>query len=90
MKINYSKFPFPDIEELPDPKSAHEAKKAIIKIMDKLLQDKDQVLHGEFQDKRTVERLNQLVYQYYGLTEDEITVIEDTLHLYLAKHSTPP
>lgn len=72
-------LPFPDIEELHDPESAREAKNAIIKIMDKLLQDKDQLLLGEFPSKKTVERLNQLVYRYYGLTKDEITVIEDTL-----------
>jgi len=76
-------LPFPETEELPDLKSAHEAKNAIIRIMDKLLQDKDKVLHGEFPNRNTIERLNQLVYQYYGLTKDEITVIEDTLHYIL-------
>lgn len=81
-------LPFPEIEELPDPKSAREAKNAIIKILDKLLQDKDQVLPGEFPSNKTVERLNQLVYQYYGLTKDEITVIEDTF-LYILKSIQP-
>lgn len=81
-------LPFPQIEELPDPKAAHEAKNAIIKIMDKLLQDKDKVLPGEFPSNKTVERLNQLVYQYYGLTKDEITVIEDTL-LYILPSIQP-
>lgn len=72
-------LPFPNIEELPDSKSAHEAKNAVIKIMDKLLQGKDQALPGEFPSRGTVEKLNQLVYQYYGFTTDEITVIDDTL-----------
>ena len=81
-------LPFPEIEELPDPKSSHEAKNAIIKIMDKLLQDKDQVLPGEFPSNKTVERLDQLAYQYYGLTKDEITVIEDTF-LYILKSIQP-
>lgn len=81
-------LPFPEIEELPDPKSAVEAKKAIIAIIDKLLQNKDKLLQGEFPDKRTVERLNQLVYQYYGLTTNEITVIDDTL-LYILPSIQP-
>lgn len=76
-------LPFPEIEEHPDPKSALEAKKAIIAIIDKLLQNKDKLLQGEFPDKRTIEQLNQLVYQYYGFTEEEITVIEDTLRYIL-------
>ena len=76
-------LPFPEIEELPEPKAAREAKNTIIKIMDKLLQDKDQILSGEFPDNKTVERLNKLVYQYYGLTEEEITVIEDALQYIL-------
>lgn len=81
-------LPFPKREELPDTESAREAKNAIIKIMDKLLQDKDQVLHGEFPSRGTVEKLNQLVYQYYGFTADEITVIEDTL-LYIIPSIQP-
>jgi hypothetical protein len=76
-------LPFPETKELPDPKSAHEAKNAIIKIMDKLLEDKDKVLPGEFPSHEIFQRLNQLVYQYYGLTKDEITVIEDTSHYIL-------
>lgn len=76
-------LPFPETDELPDPKSAREAKNTIIKIMDKLLQEKDQVLPGEFPDNKTVEQLNQLVYQYYGFSEEEITVIEDALRYIL-------
>ena len=81
-------LPLPTLEELPNPMLACEAKNAIIKIMDKLLQDKDQLLSGEIPSKKTVERLNQLVYQYYGLTKDEITVIEDTL-LYIIPSIQP-
>lgn len=72
-------LPFPDIDELPDPKAARKAKKAIIAIMDELLNKKGQVLVEQFPDNQTIEKLNLLVYQYYGLTPEEIIVIEDTL-----------
>ena len=72
-------LPFPEIDELPDPDAAKKAKKSIIRIIDNLLLEKDKFLTGQFPDNETIERLNQLVYQYYGLTEAEITVIEDTI-----------
>ncbi len=72
-------LPFPELNELPDPEAAKKAEKTIIRIIDNLLSEKDKVLQGRFPDNETVERLNQLVYRYYGLTEDEIIVIEDTI-----------
>lgn len=72
-------LPFPELDELPDPATARKAEKNIIRIIDKLLLDKDKFFQGQFPDNETIERLNQLVYKYYGLTEDEITVIEDTI-----------
>lgn len=72
-------LPFPEIDELPDPDAAKKAETAIIRIIDNLLLEKDKFHQGQFPDNETIERLNQLVYQYYGLTEAEITVIEDTI-----------
>ncbi len=72
-------LPFPDIDELPDPEAARDAQNAIVEIMDGLLRDKDKYSQGQFPDVETVEKLNQLVYQYYGFTEAEITIIEDTI-----------
>lgn len=72
-------MPFPELDELPDPATAKKAEKTIIRIIDKLLLDKDKFFQGQFPDNETIERLNQLVYKYYGLTTDEIIVIEDTI-----------
>jgi len=72
-------LPFPELNELPDPEAAKKAEKTIIRIIDNLLSKKDNLLQAQFPDNEAVEHLNQLVYQYYGLTEDEITVIEDTI-----------
>ncbi len=72
-------LPFPDIDELPDPKAARKAENAIIAIIDELLNQKDQVLVEQFPANQTIEKMNRLVYQYYGLTPEEIIVIEDTL-----------
>ncbi len=76
-------LPFPDINELPDSEAAQNAEKAIVEIMDGLLRDKDKYSQGQFPDDETVEKLNQLVYQYYGFTEAEITIIEDTIRYIL-------
>jgi hypothetical protein len=76
-------LPFPDIDELPDPKAAQKAENAIVEVMDALLRDKDKYSQGQFPNNKTVEKLNQLVYQYYGFTEAEITIIEDTIRYIL-------
>ena len=76
-------LPFPDIHELPDSEAAQNAESAIVEIMDGLLRDKDKYSQGQFPDDETVEKLNQLVYQYYGFTEAEITIIEDTIRYIL-------
>lgn len=76
-------LPFPDVDELPDPEAAQNAENAIVNIMDCLLRDKDKYSQGQFPDDKTVEKLNQLVYQYYGFTEAEVTIIEDTIRYIL-------
>ncbi len=72
-------LPFPEIDELPDPEAAQDAENSIVEIMDGLLREKDKYFQRRFPDVEAVEKLNQLVYQYYGLTETEITIIEDTI-----------
>jgi hypothetical protein len=72
-------LPFPEPDELPDPAAASKAAAKIVRIIDDLLLHKDDYSQGEFPDRKTVAELNRLAYQYYGLTEQEITIIEDTL-----------
>lgn len=76
-------LPFPDTEDLPAPQTAQEAASSIVAIVDSLLKDKDQFSLDEFPSPATIERLNDLVYQYYGLTEDEISIVEDTVNFVL-------
>ena len=88
-------LPFPDIDELPDPKAAQKAENAIVEVMDALLRNKDEYSQGQFPDDETVEKLNQLVYQYYGLTDTEIIIIDDTIKYILPSiqpraKKTPP
>lgn len=72
-------LPFPEVEELPDAAIATEVANKIIEIIDELLLHKDDYSHGQFPNDKTLSELNQLVYRYYGLTEQEIAIIEDTL-----------
>ena len=76
-------LPFPEIEELPNPRSARSAADELVKIIDLLLLEKDLFSHGKYPDEKTIDKLNLLVYQFYGLTESEITVIEDTIQYIL-------
>ncbi|ABQ24378.1 hypothetical protein Gura_0162 [Geotalea uraniireducens Rf4] len=76
-------LPFPEIDELPDPKAARNAADKIVMIFDDLLLHKDTYSQGQFPDNETIEEVNRLVYQYYGLTESEFILIEDTLNYIL-------
>jgi hypothetical protein len=76
-------LPFPEIDELPDPAAAKNAADKIVSILDDLLLNKDAFSQGQFPNNETIEKLNQLVYRYYGLTEPELILIEDTLNYIL-------
>jgi len=76
-------LPFPDIDELSNPEAARDAQNSIVEIMDGLLRDKDKFTQEQFPNDKTIDKLNQLVYQYYSFTEAEITIIEDTIRYIL-------
>lgn len=76
-------LPFPEIEELPDPEASKNAADKIVMMIDDLILNKDTYTQGQFPDNETIEMLNHLVYRYYGLTEPEIIVVEDTLNYVL-------
>lgn len=70
-------LPFPKPEDLAEPEQAQAAATEIIAVMDDLIARQTRLLDEDHLDA-TLKQIDQLVYRYYGLDEDEITVIEET------------
>ncbi len=71
-------LPFVPLEDLDGASEQRQAAQEIVEVMDGLLRDRN----GPFLDAKLPEieeRLDRLVYLYYGLSEDEIAVVEDGL-----------
>lgn len=64
-------LPFPKPSDLPDPKQAHQARSAIVRIMNDWLGGASLGLHT------LKTRLNDLVFTYYGIREDEVAIIRE-------------
>jgi hypothetical protein len=71
-------LPFPDPEDTPDPGRARIAQRQLVGILDQLLELKDKPLTGE-KMKNEILRADDLVFDYYGLTDDEKMLVTDSL-----------
>ena len=69
--------PLPDLEEA---SAQQQAAQEIVETMDGLLRDRNEPFL-EARLPEIEERLDRLVYLYYGLTDDEIAVVEDGLQI---------
>jgi hypothetical protein len=74
-------LPFPLPEDLPDPKGAQQAQDKIVALIDILLARKDSALVEPSGLQPSIEYADALVFQYYGLTKDEQTLVEDGLRV---------
>lgn len=70
-------LPFPMPEDLNDPNKAREAERRIVETIDTLLAMKDAPLAASDWMTSYIDDANQLVYDYYGLTDDERAIVED-------------
>ncbi len=71
-------LPFPDLEDTPDPERARIAQRQLVGILDRLLERKDKPLTGE-EMKSQILRADDLVFDYYGLTDEEKLLVTDSL-----------
>ncbi|WHZ38359.1 class I SAM-dependent DNA methyltransferase [Sagittula sp. MA-2] len=69
------KLPFDLAKNMPDPERAAAAEEEIIELIDREIAEADKLLAMEFDPRGEIDRL---VYEYYGLGEHEIALIEDT------------
>lgn len=70
-------IPFPAPEDMEDAQKAFAAINNIIAVMDELISRRDRLLDEDHWPE-TIRRLDELVYAYFGLNEDEITIIQET------------
>ncbi len=71
-------LPFVPLEDLEEASEQQKVAQEIVEVMDGLLRDRN----GPFLDAKLPEgeaRLDRLVYLYYGLSEDDVAVVEDGL-----------
>lgn len=71
------KLPFPSPEDLPDPEQAEDAAKKLVAIVNKAIQKKKNPSILNSSSRATLRKIDQLVYQYFCLTNEEIILIED-------------
>lgn len=72
-------LPFPSTPELPHRKAAERAEAQIVEMVDTLLATRKERNLTRDRIGRFSESADQLVFEYYGLTSDEQTLVEDTL-----------
>jgi len=71
-------LPFPDINDLPDPKRATEASKKLVK----LIQREVERIKGPFELRSAddiLSEIDRLTYDYFCLSDSEVTLVEDTV-----------
>lgn len=77
------RLPMPEPVDLQDPKAAAALREKIVSLVDQE-QDRVRTLMRPSDDvERALREIDQLVYEYFGLSEEEITLIEDTVEYVL-------
>jgi hypothetical protein len=71
-------LPFPSPKDLPEPVRAEDAARELVSIVDGAIQTANEPFTLD-SDDATLIRIDQLAYQYFCLSDDEIVLIEDTV-----------
>ena len=73
-------LPFPSSNDLPEPARAQKAATGLVNIINNLLSEKDRLLTGINSEYIILSNVDDLAYDYFCLSEDEISIIEDTVN----------
>jgi hypothetical protein len=73
------RLPFPRVDDLPEPKRAQKAAKILVKIIDNLLSEGENLLISDDYEQEILSKIDLLAYDYFCLSEDEVAIIEDTV-----------
>jgi len=71
-------IPFPSVEDTCDKKQSNKAFKQGVKLIDRLLSQKDELLQADMSEY--MRYIDKIVYSYFGLSEADVLLIEDTLN----------
>ena len=72
-------LPFPAPDDLPEAQRAHSAAAQLVAVMDEARERLDDPLHPPNLLSELLGRVDDLVYDYFGLTKQEILLVEDTV-----------
>lgn len=71
------KLPFDDPENMPDPARALKAEKELVALIDQELKTAKKLLASQHD---VMGAIDSLVFEYYGLDDSDVAIIEDTVH----------
>lgn len=78
-KSELMRLPLPEADELPEPERAKRAAKALVAIIDKAQKATDGTFALQGDSDFDFSALDQLVYDYFCLSNDEVTLVEDAV-----------
>ena len=73
------KLPMPDPEDLASPEKARSIRKKMVDIVSRHYENREKVLRSQDEEKRLLRKIDLLTYAYFGLSDKEIILIEDTV-----------
>jgi hypothetical protein len=73
------RLPFPAAADLPDRTGAETSAKALVAIIDKALADLQRPFALTQEQTDVLRTIDRLIYAYFGLSDDEIALVDDTI-----------
>jgi len=77
------RLPFPDIADMPEPERARSASKSLLAIIDSAMSSTHKGFALASEDDNIFRKLDDHTYEYFCLSQDEITLIEDAVQFIL-------
>ncbi|WP_272992780.1 HsdM family class I SAM-dependent methyltransferase [Porticoccus hydrocarbonoclasticus] len=77
------RLPFPSPDDVPDKGAAAQAALQLIAIVDDAMSRAKEAFPSQIDELRILRTIDQLTYQYFGLSPDEIAIIDDTIEFIL-------
>ena len=77
------RLPFPDVNDMPEPERARKAAKALVAIIDKSMAVVTDGFALAADDGGVLDKVDEHAYEYFCLSKEEITLIEDAVQFIL-------
>ena len=78
-----ARLPFPSPEDVADVDRSKRARTKLISIIDDSIQNANSILVSDGVEEEQLQHIDRLTYDYFGLTKDEIMLIEDAVNYIL-------